>query len=226
MDKPRISFLAISSLVAGMAFFIPIVTGLAAILLGAFSVKSINKSQGMLLGKGLAYTGIGLGAVHGTFWLLIFYAGLTYLVDVGQSAVVLRGGDVQRVEKSGLHYKIPFIESVEYYPTETVQLLESNTEALLFSSRETHSLDYKLQWKICAADKAYIKYGPFKRRLIEELLSVKVKNALRNASAHKSNSKELITDYTILKDTENDLNNNLKDSGVCVVMLTLISSEE
>ena len=226
MDKPRISFLAIASLVTGMLFFIPIVTGIAAILLGAFAVKAINKSKGIILGKGIAYTGIGLGTIHGTFWLLVFYAGLTYLVDVDQSAVVLRGGDAQRVVNSGLHYKIPFIESVEYYPTERIQSLDSKTGVLLFSSREAHSLDYRLLWKVCSADKAYIKFGPFRKSLFEEWISLEVTNALRGVAVYKSNPKELVADYTILKDAENDLNNELNATGVCVVMLTLSASEE
>jgi len=224
MEKPRISLLAIFSLVAGMSFFIPIVAGLAAILLGIFAVKSINKSQGVLLGKGVAYTGIGLGTIHGTVWLLVFYAGLTYIVDPDQSGVVIRDGEVQRVVESGLHHKIPFIESVEYYPIETFQALEAKTP-FLFSSKKRHSLSYTVQWRICDASKAYVEYGPFREYSFEARILNRAKFILREATAYKSDLKALVTDYTTLNNIENDLNDELNSSGVCVVMFTLRDSE-
>ena len=64
----RTNGMAIGSLVCGLLFCVPFVTGLAAIVLGFFGIKRANEPQ--VGGKGLAVTGLVLGVLSVGMWSL------------------------------------------------------------------------------------------------------------------------------------------------------------
>ena len=71
-QPPKTSGLAIASLIFGIgAFCIPILPGLAAVILGVFGLSGINRSQGRLGGRGLAVAGIITGGVGMCLWLAL-----------------------------------------------------------------------------------------------------------------------------------------------------------
>jgi regulator of protease activity HflC (stomatin/prohibitin superfamily) len=218
-SNPRISYLAVSSLVTGMLFFVPIISGLVAIFTGVLAIRFISKSEGNLLGKGLAYSGVGLGAVHGCIWMLVAYAGLTYNVDQGKTAIVLRNWEVVRVEEAGFHFKIPFIESIEYFPTEEIHNLQSNTGPLLFSTKESHPVEYSVLWRVCSPERAYKKFGKYSGARIQSYLEMQVVSELRMAAAFKSNLQQLIIDYDGRRKLEEQLNNAMFAYGICTSTL-------
>ncbi len=83
---PKTSMAAVWSLLLGLSSFCTWVVGsIPALILGGIALNNINKSQGLLGGKGLAITGIvtgGLGLVVGVFTLGIV-AGIAIPAFVG-----------------------------------------------------------------------------------------------------------------------------------------------
>jgi hypothetical protein len=69
----RDSALAIVSLITGIAswVFLPIVGALTAIITGHLAISEINKSSGMLKGKGMATAGLILGYIQIAVFLIV-----------------------------------------------------------------------------------------------------------------------------------------------------------
>jgi hypothetical protein len=65
---PRVSALAVSSLVFGLLCCIPI-SGLIGTVLGGASLVKISRSDGRLSGRGMAFTGLILGLLGTMFWI-------------------------------------------------------------------------------------------------------------------------------------------------------------
>lgn len=54
-----------------------------------------------------------VGAVVGFLILLIFLIGGIFTIDAGERGIILTTGSVSSVEKDGLHFKMPFFQSVK-----------------------------------------------------------------------------------------------------------------
>lgn len=65
------SGMAIASLVLGITSFCTCVTGIPAIILGFYALSEINRSQGMLRGRGMGIAGIITG-ITGTLFYIIY----------------------------------------------------------------------------------------------------------------------------------------------------------
>ena len=225
-DQPRISKLAVASLVAGMLFFVPIATGLLAVVAGALAINVISKSKGMLLGKGLAYSGLVLGAIHGIFWLLIAYADMSYVVDATESAVVIRNGEVSRVEEAGIHLKIPFLESVEHFPTMSLQRLNASAGPFLLRTRESLQIEYSLLWQVCSPIKTFEQIGAFNVSDIEFYIDYSLGDALRHVTVQKSSLEELTSDYKMEPSIVKTLNEQLESKGICIRTFDFLNTGE
>ena len=77
-DKPRISALAVASFIISIAlFFLPLLSGLAAVVVGVIAIGSIAKYKGILSGKGFAVTGIIIGLMQ-----IVFIAAFPLLINI------------------------------------------------------------------------------------------------------------------------------------------------
>ncbi|MBX3376384.1 MAG: DUF4190 domain-containing protein [Phycisphaeraceae bacterium] len=81
--SPRVSGLAVSSLVFGLLCCIP-GSGLIGTILGAVGLASISKSDGRLTGRGMAFTGLILGLLGTVLWLGIGIGGVWVLKQAQQ----------------------------------------------------------------------------------------------------------------------------------------------
>jgi hypothetical protein len=63
MQDARISKFAITSLVTGMLFFVPLVRRMVALAFGMLALKKITNANGLLLGRAIAIGGLVLGAL-------------------------------------------------------------------------------------------------------------------------------------------------------------------
>ena len=73
-EKHRISGLAIASLVFGLLFFIPLVSGILAMIFGIKAYFATRNSDGYILGKNIALSGIVLGSIQ----LLVLISGVLH----------------------------------------------------------------------------------------------------------------------------------------------------
>lgn len=222
---PRISYWAIASLILGLAFYIPLATGLLAILTGLRATSLIRNSSGALLGRGIAIAGVSLGVVHAVVWGLVLFAGLTYTVGVGERAVVVRDGRADRVEESGLHYKVPLIEHVERFPTDQIFLFESRSSDLMFSSRQFGSVEYQVLWLACDPARMYEKMGHFRQSTVETVLPVAVNGRLRPAALSSVSAEEMMRDGHLSLHLEEEISTEIKNRGLCLKSFQFISEK-
>lgn len=214
--KPRNSYLAIASLVFGLLFIIPLATGVFAIACGILAIIYIRKSGNQLLGNGLAISGISLGLIHSILWTLILYADMTYMVNEGERAVVLRGGEVVRVAEPGINYKIPFLDYVNVFPMGIIYELSGETGKVYFLSKQAAELSYSILWSVCDPIKAYESYLIFNKPIIEVRLHVQVKDAFRKLAIKYSYVNTMIDSNDSRITIENLLKNDFKEGGLCL----------
>lgn len=88
-SKPRVSIMAIVSLVFGLLCCIPGV-GLIASLLGGISLVRISQSEGRLTGRGLAFVGL-LGGLLGTiFYIVVAMSALASTAQMNQYGLAIQ----------------------------------------------------------------------------------------------------------------------------------------
>ena len=81
--------------------------------------------------------------------LLIITAALSfYIVEEDEHALVLRFSKVEHiVSEAGLHFKIPFIDTIKTYP-QNVQLYDLQPSDVLTSDSKAMSVDSYVVWQI------------------------------------------------------------------------------
>jgi len=82
-SSPRVSALAVSSLVFGLLCCIP-GSGLIGTILGGAGLARISKADGKLTGRGMAFTGLLLGLLGTVLWLGIGIGGMWVLKQAQQ----------------------------------------------------------------------------------------------------------------------------------------------
>ncbi len=223
--KVRISYLALLSLVMGMAFYIPIASGGIAVVAGLYAINRIKRSEGRLLGRGMAVVGALLGLIHAVLWSLHLYAGMGYVVDEGVTAVVERGDEVVRMEKPGLHYMIPYVETVTHYPTDSIFEAESEVEKYILYTKDHAELQFNVLWKICDVRRFHTNLGYFVEKYHNQMIVAKYKGILR-VLASKYNDVDDLSNTLVAKDYMNGLlEEELAEYGICPVM-TVASVKE
>lgn len=71
-----------------------------------------------------------------------------YCVKEDEYAYVVRFSKIERIERSaGLHFKIPFIDSVKFFP-KNIQLYDLAPSDVLTSDSKAMSVDSYVLWKI------------------------------------------------------------------------------
>lgn len=212
----RISRLSIASLVAAMAFYVPVVSGLAAVLLGIAAIGAINQSGGSLLGKKIAQFSVGAGALHALVWVALLWPGASFEVPPGATGVVFRDHVPVRAQGYGLHRKWPVLEVVTIYPTAELNRLESEPfEVLLRNSALVRLKNHGL-WSICEPMEFARSFG--RREPVEraaEHVSFSAMSVARIAASKKATVQDLVSEGQegLLKDA---LSEELKVKGICV----------
>lgn len=146
----RISHLAIASLVFGMLFYIPLISGILATIFGIKAYFSIKKSDGNILGKNIAISGIVLGGLQLFIWCLILFSGIFYIVEQNQQAVVTYSGKFIRESYPGFHVKIPFIEKVYFYPAKHNHFtFETEPTKIFIKTKEAVMVSVGVKWAVC-----------------------------------------------------------------------------
>lgn len=154
-EKHEISGLAVASLVFGLLFFIPFVSGVLALVFGIKSYSRIRQSDGYILGKKIAISGLVLSGIQLLFWGMVFFSGLLYRVDVNEQAVVTHSGAYIKQSYPGFHTKIPFFEKVYYYPKYKQFEFESDPIKLILKNKEISTVKLTAKWTICDVEKAF-----------------------------------------------------------------------
>ena len=109
--------------------------------------------------------------------LVIVAASSFYTVAENQSACVFRFSEiVGTTDEAGLHFKIPFIDSVEYF-TKATQLYDIPPSEVLTSDKQNMTVDCYILWSITDPQQFYRSLGTVTKA--EERLNAITYNALK-----------------------------------------------
>jgi len=124
--------------------------------------------------------------------IILVAIGCLYIVEERQSAIKLQFGEVvQTGIEPGLHFKIPFIETVKKFDNRLITL-DSQAERFITSEQKSLEVDSYVQWRITDTSLFYTANsgGDFDRA--NDVLGSRVNSALRDAFGDKS-LREVVT---------------------------------
>ena len=111
--------------------------------------------------------------------LVIAVSGSLYTVAEDQYACTFRFSEiVNTVDTAGLHFKIPFVDTVKYFPKET-QLYDIPPSEVLTSDKQNMTVDCYVLWHISDPQQFYRALGTTSKA--EERLDAITYNALKTA---------------------------------------------
>ena len=111
--------------------------------------------------------------------VVIVAASTVYTVDEDEFACVFRFSEIVNTKaKAGLHFKVPFIDSVEYYSRAT-QLYDIPPSEVLTSDKQNMTVDCYILWSISDPQQFYRALGTTERA--EERLNALTYNTLKTA---------------------------------------------
>ena len=111
--------------------------------------------------------------------LILVAASSMYTVEENQSACVFRFSEIVATNDTpGLHFKMPFVDSVKYYSKAT-QFYDIPPSEVLTSDKQNMTVDCYILWKIADPQQFYRALGTTAKA--EERLNAITYNALKNA---------------------------------------------
>lgn len=225
--KYRISGLAIASLVFGMLFFIPLISAVLATVFGIKAYFSIRNSDGYILGKNVAISGIVLGGIQLFVWCMVFFSGLFYIVEQNQQAVVTQSGKVVRESYPGFHTKIPFMEKVYFYPKDNIFNFNIEPDKFLLRSKTPVLISIGVRWQVCNPVSMYRAFnGTFDQSNIQLIVSQVLRDKFRLEVYKYNNAADLANSDDIVKELYTDKYKGLFEEsslqlrekfGICLV---------
>ena len=118
-------------------------------MFGSIALKAITKSNGILIGKGVAIAGIVLGTLSLLVWSFIIFGNLVYTIGPGEEAIVFSGNKQNHIIKPGVHLLTPGIERVKIYDLSKIYSNNIGTQKYLLFNNEAVHLNVKVKWRIC-----------------------------------------------------------------------------
>ena len=96
------------------------------------------------------------GAVIAVLVAILIAANSMFIVNEGQTAIVLQFGRIARTGfDSGLHFKIPFVQQVQRFD-KRVLTLDSAPERYLTSEKKDVNIDFFVKWRIADPAKFWV----------------------------------------------------------------------
>lgn len=110
--------------------------------------------------------------------LLFVGANSLFVVEENQYASTVRFSKIiETTDKAGLHFKLPFVDSVKYFP-KAAQLYDIPPSEVLTSDKQNMTVDCYILWKISDPLKFYQTLGS--SAVAEQRLNALTYNALKN----------------------------------------------
>ena len=120
--------------------------------------------------------------------LLVLIVGLSsfYTVQENQSACIFRFSEIVNTEtEAGLHFKIPFVDSVRYFP-KAPQLYDIPPSPVLTADKQNMTVDCYILWNIEDSQQFYRTLGT--KAVAEDRLSAITYSALKIALGNLNQS--------------------------------------
>lgn len=124
---------------------------------------------------------IAFAAIGGIVGLFVMF-GSWYTVDQGEVAVVLRNGAVVSTAAAGLHFKTPWVDSVEFIETRQQKVTYDKMEAYS-KDLQPANLTITVNYDVAGASAADL-YGKYGTRYVENILRPAVYSAVKIVFGH------------------------------------------
>ena len=161
-----------------------------------------------------------IGSIAGVLFLILLFASLTS-VPVGSTGVVKRMGTVTgNTLSEGIHFKVPFIESVVDINNKVVKLdvEAASTSKDLQTINSTVSINYHL-----AAESSSRMYQNVGKEFEDTLLSPAMQEAVKNVMA-KYSAEELITNRSVVGTTiKDEITAKVEEYGIIIDKFNIVN---
>jgi membrane protease subunit HflC len=102
-----------------------------------------------------------------------------FTVSETQLAILLRLGKIVRADyKPGLHFMVPFVNSVRKFD-KRILTLDANPEQVLTGEKKNVMVDYYVKWRIQNVEAYYLAYGGLEKRARDRLSDI-IKDGLQS----------------------------------------------
>lgn len=164
----------------------------------------------------------------GMLFAVVIVLGLTsaYTVTEGESALVLRLGKLVSnangqplVKHAGIHFRIPFIDSVRVFDTRTQELATSPAQPLTVVTKEQTYLvvEYFAKWRISDLPRFYTSTGG-SVHWAETLLEQRINDIVRAEYGKYTSAQAISTDRSVMIKAIKELANHIgQDQGISVL---------
>jgi membrane protease subunit HflC len=126
--------------------------------------------------------------IAATAFVLIVINATVYTVDEREKAIVIKFGEVIRYEdKPGLHFKLPFINSVRYFDAR-ILTLDAEPQPFLTKEKKKVLVDYFVKWRIADVMKFYVTLGGNKQSggvLLSQLINSGLRDEFGKRTIHE-----------------------------------------
>ena len=120
-----------------------------------------------------------IAVVAALLLVIVVSTGAMYTVEENQYACVFRFSEiVDTTDQAGIHFKIPFVDSVKYFP-KAIQFYDIPPSEVLTSDKQNMTVDCYVLWKISDPQQFYRALGTTLKA--EERLNAITYNALKTA---------------------------------------------
>ncbi len=162
-----------------------------------------------------------LFALVGLLALVIVATSTLYYVDEREMAIVFKFGEIIRADdKPGLHFKLPFVNNVQYYDAR-IQTMDAEPELFLTNEKKNLVVDSFVKWRIKDVAKYYVTVGG-QTALARSRLAQVVNNGLRDEFGKRSVNEVITGERVLIMDilTKNT-NKEAAEYGIEVVDVRL-----
>ncbi len=144
-----------------------------------------------------------------------------YFVDEREKAIVFKFGEIVDSDvEPGLHWKVPFINSVEYYDAR-VQTLDANPQRYLTSEKKNLSVDSFVKWKIRDVHLYYTRLRGLKSNA-RSRLDQRVNDALRQEFGRRTVQEVISGDRGLIMETvQKSMNEEAATLGIEIIDVRL-----
>ena len=149
---------------------------------------------------------------------LLTLANTAFIVDQREKAVLFQLGELTRADYTpGLHFKLPFMQSVTRFDAR-IQELDNPTENFLTAEKKNVEVDSYVKWRIADAAQFYRATGGGQSIVAADRLSAIVNSGLRGQFGSRTIQQAINTDrVAMMQALEKDAKEKVKELGIELV---------
>lgn len=149
--------------------------------------------------------------------VIVLISTSAYVVDQREKAIVVRIGHVIRYDdKPGLHFKVPFVDTVRFFDSR-ILTLDFNPETVLTVEKKYVLVDYFVKWRILDPLKYYLTASGLEANARSRLRPI-VESGLKDEFGTRTLQDAISTDRSkIMEDLRSKADKTARDLGIEVV---------